>query len=140
EGKEKKGKVVESLGVGEPERRSQAPAQEGVRTGEIWAAATCLARDLVNEPANVVNPSFLAGRAEEIAGAGRLGLKVLDREDCEKLGMGAYVGVAQGSLEPPKFIHLTYKPPPPREGVVGFGKGITCDTGAMAHHLACATS
>ena len=129
--KEKNGKVLESFSVVEPERRSHAPAQEGVRTGEIWAAATCLARDLVNEPANVVNPSFLAGRAEEIAGAGRLGLKVLDREDCEKLGMGAYVGVAQGSLEPPKFIHLTYKPRRPRKRVVVIGKGITFDSGGL---------
>ena len=129
--KEKNGKVLESFSVVEPERRSQAPAQEGVRTGEIWAAATCLARDLVNEPANVVNPSFLAGRAEEIAGAGRLGLKVLDREDCKKLGMGAYVGVAQGSLEPPKFIHLTYKPRRPRKRVVVIGKGITFDSGGL---------
>jgi len=129
--KEKNGKVLESFAVVEPERRSQAPAQEGVRTGEIWAAATCLARDLVNEPANVVNPSFLAGRAEEIAGTGRLGLKVLDREDCEKLGMGAYVGVAQGSLEPPKFIHLTYKPRRARKRVVVIGKGITFDSGGL---------
>ncbi len=42
--------------------------------------------------------------------AGKLGLKVLERADCEKLGMGAYLGVAQGSQEPPKFIHLTYTP------------------------------
>ena len=130
--KEKNGKILEAFAVVEPDRRGQAPAQEGVRTGEIWAEATCLARDLVNEPANVVNPSFLASRAEEIASAGRLGLKVLDREDCEKLGMGAYVGVAQGSLEPPKFIHLTYKPRQrTRKRVVVIGKGITFDSGGL---------
>ena len=37
-------------------------------------------------------------------------LKVLEKEDCEKLGMGCYLGVAEASAEPPKFIHLTYKP------------------------------
>ena len=103
-----------------------------MRAGEIWAAATCLARDLVNEPANVVTPAYLAKRAQEIARSGRLGLKVLEREDCEKLGMGAYVGVAQGSLEPPKFIHLTYKPKQrARKRVVVIGKGITFDSGGL---------
>src|SRR5262249_3800524 len=52
--------------------------------------------------------------------------------DCEKLGMGAYVGVAQGSLEPPKFIHLTYKPRQrTRKRVVVIGKGITFDSGGL---------
>jgi leucyl aminopeptidase len=130
--KEKNGKALDAFAVVEPERRSQAPAQEGVRTGEIWAAATCLTRDLVNEPANVVNPAYLASRAREIARSGKLGLKVLEREDCEKLGMGAYVGVAQGSLEPPKFIHLTYKPRQrARKRVVVIGKGITFDSGGL---------
>ena len=130
--KEKSPKSLDSLAVSEPERRSQAAAEDGVRAGETWAAATCLARDLVNEPANVVTPAYLARRAQEIARAGRLGLKVLERADCAKLGMGAYVGVAQGSEEPPKFIHLTYKPKGrARKRVVVIGKGITFDSGGL---------
>ena len=130
--REKNGKVIESLAVVEPERRSQAAAREGVRLGEVWAAATCLARDLVNEPANVVTPAFLAERAREIARVGRLGLKVLEREDCADLAMGAYLGVAQGSQEPPKFIHLTYAPRArARKRVVVIGKGITFDSGGL---------
>src|SRR5262249_60608693 len=96
-----------------PEGRGRAAAGEGIRAGEIWSAATCLTRDLVNEPANVVTPAYLARRAQEIARAGRLGLKILERADCAKLGMGAYIGVAQGSEEPPKFIHLSYTPRSP---------------------------
>src|SRR5262249_24607598 len=65
--REKNGKVVESVAVVEPERRFSAAARERARVGEIWASATCLARDLVNEPANVVTPTFLAERAESIA-------------------------------------------------------------------------
>ena len=130
--KEKSPKRLDALAVSEPERRSQAAAEEGMRAGETWAAATCLARDLVNEPANVVTPAYLARRAQEIARAGRLGLKVLERADCAKLGMGAYVGVAQGSHEPPKFIHLTYKPKGrARKRVVVIGKGITFDSGGL---------
>jgi len=130
--KEKSPKSLDALAVIEPERRSQTAAGEGMRAGEIWAAATCLARDLVNEPANVVTPAYLARRAQQITRAGRLGLKVLERADCARLGMGAYVGVAQGSHEPPKFIHLTYKPKGrARKRVVVIGKGITFDSGGL---------
>jgi len=130
--KEKSPKSLDAFAVVEPERRSQGAAGQGVRAGEVWAAATCLARDLVNEPANVVTPAYLAQRAQEIALSGRVRLKVLERADCEKLGMGAYVGVAQGSLEPPKFLHLTYSPKGrPRKRVVVIGKGITFDSGGL---------
>ena len=130
--KEKSEKVIQSVAVVEPERRNHAAAREGLRLGEIWAGATCLARDLVNEPANVMTPTYLAGRAEEIAKAGGLELKVLERADCAKLAMGAYLGVAQGSQEPPKFIHLIYAPGRrPRKRVAVVGKGITFDSGGL---------
>jgi leucyl aminopeptidase len=58
---------------------------------------------------------------------------VLERADCKELGMGAYLGVAQGSIEPPKFIHLTYTPRGrrPRKRVALIGKGITFDSGGL---------
>jgi leucyl aminopeptidase len=130
--KEKSPKQLEALAVVEPEGRQRAAAGEGMRAGEIWATATCLTRDLVNEPANVVTPAYLARRAQEIARAGRLGLKILERADCAKLGMGAYIGVAQGSEEPPKFIHLSYTPRGrARRRVAIIGKGITFDSGGL---------
>ncbi|HEX5530400.1 MAG TPA: leucyl aminopeptidase [Methylomirabilota bacterium] len=130
--KEKNGKAVRTLTVLEPDRRGAAGAREGVRLGRIWADATCVTRDLVNEPANVVTPTFLARRAGEIARAGGLKLRVMDRAECAKLGMGAYVGVAQGSEEPPKFIHLTYTPSGrARRRVAIVGKGITFDSGGL---------
>ena len=116
----------------ETERRGQGAAREGLTLGELTAAAVCVARDLVNEPANVVTPTYLADRAAEIARAGKLEVKVLEREDCEKLGMGAYLGVARGSQEPPKFIHLQYAPGRrARKRVVVIGKGITFDSGGL---------
>jgi len=69
--KEKSSKVLESLTVLEPDRRQHLAAREGVRVGEACAAATCLARDLVNEPANMVTPTSLAACAEEIAQGGK---------------------------------------------------------------------
>ncbi|MFQ6538327.1 MULTISPECIES: leucyl aminopeptidase [Aphanothece] len=96
--------------------------------------ATCagveLARQLVAAPPNVATPQHLADTAAAIAAAHGLDLKVLERADCEALGMGAYLGVAQGSDLPPKFIHLIYRP----EGVASrrvalVGKGLTFDSG-----------
>lgn len=71
-----------------------------------------LRRQLVNAPPNVVTPTALAEAAAETAAAfpERLSLTVLEKADCEKLGMGSYLGVAEASAEPPKFIHLVYKP------------------------------
>ncbi len=130
--KEKSSKVLTGVTVLEPDARQGAAAREGARLGEIGAAATSLARDLVNEPANVVTPTYLADRAREIAKAGRLRVRVLDRDDCAKLGMGAFLGVAQGSQEPPRFIHLTYAPRRrARRKVVIIGKGITFDSGGL---------
>jgi len=130
--KDKNGKTVRALTVLEPDRRGAGAAREGLRLGRIWAEATCVTRDLVNEPANVVTPSFLARRAAEIARADGLKLRVMERTECAKLGMGAYVGVAQGSEEPPKFIHLTYTPPGrARRRVAIIGKGITFDSGGL---------
>ncbi len=130
--KEKSSKVLTGVTVLEPDARQGAAAREGARLGEIGATATSLARDLVNEPANVVTPTYLADRAREIAQAGRLRVRVLERDDCAKLGMGAFLGVAQGSQEPPRFIHLTYAPRRrARRKVVIIGKGITFDSGGL---------
>ncbi len=91
-----------------------------------------LARELVAAPANVVTPVSMAQTAEEIASQYGLALEILEREECEKLGMGAFLGVAQASEMPPKFIHLTYKPEgTPRRKVAIVGKGLTFDSGGL---------
>lgn len=95
-------------------------------------AGVFLARELVAAPANVVTPMSLAATAEELANTYGLELEILEREDCEKLGMGAFLGVAQASEMPPKFIHLTYKPEgTPRKKVAIVGKGLTFDSGGL---------
>ena len=130
--REKSEKRVEELRVVEPDGRRRREATEGARTGEIFAEATCLARDLVNSPANDVHPTYLAKTATEIAKEARLAVKVLDRAECEKLGMGAFLGVAAGSEQPPKFIHLSYTPTGKRRRRVAvIGKGITFDSGGL---------
>jgi len=130
--REKTEKRVEELRVVEPDGRRRGEATNGARTGEVFAQATCFARDLVNSPANDVHPTHLAKVASQIAKEARLGLSVLERADCQKLGMGAFLGVAAGSDQPPKFIHLTYTPAGKRRRRVAvIGKGITFDSGGL---------
>ncbi len=91
-----------------------------------------LARELVSAPANIVTPSVLAETTVAIAQEYGLELEILEREECEKLGMGAFLGVAQASDLPPKFIHLTYKPSgTPRRKLAIVGKGLTFDSGGL---------
>ncbi|MGB7247941.1 MAG: leucyl aminopeptidase [Phormidesmis sp.] len=91
-----------------------------------------LARELVAAPPNVVTPQKLADTATEIANDYGLKLEILERDQCEALGMGAYLGVAQASDLPPKFIHLTYQPEgaAPRKLAI-IGKGLTFDSGGL---------
>ncbi len=130
--REKVDKVVETLRVVEPDGRQRREAAEGVRRGQVFAEATWFARDLVNAPANDVHPTHLAEAAGEIARAGGLTLEVLDRAQCRKLGMGAFLGVAAGSEQPPKFIHLSWTPAGrSRKRVAIIGKGVTFDSGGL---------
>jgi leucyl aminopeptidase len=132
--REKNEKAVETLCVVAADGRQAREATEGARRGEIFARATWLARDLINAPANDVHPTHVAEVAKQVAREGKLKVKVLEREDCAKLGMGAFLGVAQGSPEqPPKFIHLTYTPDGrAAKKVAVIGKGITFDSGGLS--------
>ncbi|MEL6457499.1 MAG: leucyl aminopeptidase [Cyanobacteria bacterium J06621_15] len=91
-----------------------------------------LARELVAAPANELTPVTMAEIAQSIASEHGLEIEILEREDCEKLGMGAFLGVAQASDLPPKFIHLTYKPQgTPKRKLAIVGKGLTFDSGGL---------
>jgi leucyl aminopeptidase len=130
--KEKSDKAVETLKVVAGDGRVAREIGEGARRGDVFARSTWLARDLINAPANDVTPSHIAEVARQIAREAKLKVKVLEREDCAKLGMGAFLAVAQGSEEPPKFVHLTYTPSGrPTRRVAIIGKGITFDSGGL---------
>jgi leucyl aminopeptidase len=95
---------------------------------ETVATATHFARDLVNTPSNDMTPSALVRAARSLKNAS---VKVIDKAKAADLGMGAYLSVARGSAEPPKFIIITYKgkniPP-----VALIGKSITFDSGGIS--------
>ena len=93
-------------------------------------AGVNLARELVGAPPNTLTPSALAEKAVEIAKEYQLKFKILEKEDCQKIGMGAYLSVSQGSDLKPKFIHLTYQPKKEiKRRIVLIGKGLTFDSG-----------
>lgn len=109
--------------------------RKAVERGNAIAGGVNIARDLVNMPAQVMTPSALAEIAEHVAkDAGKnVSVKVLEREECEALGMGAYLAVDAGSDTALKFIHLTYVPErSTRKRVAVVGKGVTFDSGGLS--------
>ena len=126
-------KVVDSFSVVVPE--AAAPLEEALVRGRIVAEAQNFTRDLVSEPANRLTPAVLAERARQMAAEQGLECEILDRERMQQLGMGALLGVAMGSSQPPALIVLRYRPERPGpEGVhLGLiGKGVTFDTGGIS--------
>lgn len=103
----------------------------GLAAGAIAGRATAFARDIENQSANVCTPTKLAQHARSFAG-GRIKTKILDRAAMQKLKMGALLGVAQGSAEPPKFLVMEYRVPGAKGNVCIVGKGLTFDTGGIS--------
>jgi leucyl aminopeptidase len=112
-----------------------APLQQALDRARVIAESQNFARALANEPSNRMTPTVLAQRAHEVAGEDGLECEVLDQDRMRQLGMGALLGVAQGSAEPPVLIILRYrpfeeKPGSPHLGLVG--KGVTFDSGGIS--------
>ena len=128
------GNGVHTVTIVERDAGAVAALADGVAVGATLAEATMLARDLVNHPANVMTPTRMADAAREVAAAVGLELDVMDRDRMAEHGMGAFLGVAQGSEEPPKLIVLTYRGDPdhPGNNLGLVGKGITFDTGGIS--------
>ncbi|MCX8052401.1 MAG: leucyl aminopeptidase [Armatimonadetes bacterium] len=105
---------------------------QGIRRAEIVGNAVTFARDLVNEPSNVVTPSYLSSVAEEIARENSLECRVLDRQGIEEAGMELLAAVARGSAQEPRFVELKYKTSDNLKTIALIGKGITFDSGGYS--------
>ncbi len=103
--------------------------------GRIIADAQNFTRDLVNEPSNKLTPRILAEKAEAMAREAGLAVEILDEKKITVLKMGALLSVAQGSIEPPRVMVVTYTPANSKPGapVIGLvGKAVTFDTGGIS--------
>ncbi|MFC2066529.1 leucyl aminopeptidase [Chloroflexota bacterium] len=107
--------------------------EKGSAKGKVLAEATNLARNMADEPANYMTPAHMAETAISLAKSYGLEISIFEREQLVELGMGALLGVAQGSQQPPKFIVLRYKGSDSDETDVALvGKGITFDSGGIS--------
>ncbi len=125
---------IEDLLIVERDSSKLGELEKGVERGRLMAEVAILARDMVNEPANVMTPTRMAEIARQVADEEGLEIRVLERQHMEELGMGAFLGVARGSDQPPKLIVLQYSGDPdnPSNNLGLIGKGITFDTGGIS--------
>ena len=106
-------------------------AEKEISTGEKLASAQIFSRELVNEPGCVIYPSVLAEKAQEVAKKYNLDCEVWDENKLKSEHMGGILAVGSGSKNPPRFIHLTYKPQGATKKIAFVGKGITFDSGGL---------
>jgi leucyl aminopeptidase len=127
-----------SLIANESEKTTRAEIQKGFEEGLAVAEAQNFTRSLVNEPGNVLTPTELGKRAAAMCAEMGLKCEVYSTEKLHELKMGAFWAVAQGSVEPPALIVMTYEPAQKKgqsadAPVLGLvGKGITFDTGGIS--------
>ena len=107
---------------------------DAVRRGAALGDATNVARRLANEPSNILTPRVFAREAVEAVEGSGITVEVLDEHAIAKLGMGLFLGVAQGSREPPRLLVMRHDPPdaPPSPLLALIGKGVTFDSGGIS--------
>jgi len=108
-------------------------AERACARARARAAGVNWARDLASTPANLLTPTALADAAEQMAGEEGLTFRRMDRDECARLGMNAFLSVAQGSRQPPWFLTLEYAGAgggSPTYALVG--KGLTFDAGGIS--------
>ena len=124
----------EHLTVVELDKTRAKAIDAGVKLGSTVAKASITARNMVNEPANHMTPSRMAEAAQKVASDQGLKIEIMENAQMKKMGMGAFMGVAQGTDEPAKLIVLRYDGDPenPENNLGLIGKGITFDTGGIS--------
>ena len=115
------------------DKAQNSAAEAGLKHGLAISAGVSLAKDLGNLPPNICTPTYLGEQAKKLAKTYGFKVEVLGQKEIEKLGMGSFLGVAQGSVEPPRFIVLQHlKGKKSQKPTVLVGKGITFDTGGIS--------
>ena len=131
----KNDKFIESVSIAGYGNGEKSAGEKGIARGRIIGEAQNFTRDLVNEPSNKLTPRVLAEKAQAMAKEAGLAVEVLDEKKIADMKMGALLSVAQGSVEPPRMIVITYTPANAKPGapVIGLvGKAVTFDTGGIS--------
>ena len=103
-----------------------------IRNGSVRAEAQNYARDLANEPGNVISPAELAALASAMARERGLECEIIDEVKMGEMGMKGILSVGSGSHNPPRLIHLVYRPEgASRDRIAFVGKGLTFDSGGL---------
>jgi leucyl aminopeptidase len=110
----------------------QSGVQAAVAAAQIVCAGVCLARDLVNAPGNVKSPQELAERCRREGEAAGCTCTILHRQELENEGMGALLGVAQGSMREPCLIILEYRGGGDKDPLALVGKAVVFDSGGIS--------
>lgn len=128
---EEKPLALKTVIINLSDSKQKKACETALKQGEAIANGVSLTKNLANLPSNICTPTFLAEQSQELAKAfSSIKTKVLNEPQMLKLGMGALLGVAQGSLEEAKLISIEYKGAAKSKAPVALvGKGITFDTG-----------
>ena len=128
----KRKRVLGKIMLHVADRSEASAAGAAVDRAVAIAEGITLAKDLGNLPANICTPTYLAEQARALGSEQGLEVTILDEPDIRKLGMSAFLAVADGSRQPPKLIVMEYRGGAPESRpVVLVGKGITFDTGGV---------
>jgi leucyl aminopeptidase len=126
---------LRKLTLSVPQRSDLTAGEKSAAQGLAIAHGMDLARDLGNLPGNVCTPVYLADRAKQLGTEfPDVTVKILERKECEDLGMGSFLSVTNGSDQPPRFIVLEYMQSQRKQAkpCVLVGKGITFDSGGIS--------
>ncbi len=132
EDQERKKTTLEGFGLVDGESGRARALREGARRGEILAEAANFAREVGNAPGNEITPATLAEAAERLAVEVGLEAEVLGPREMKAQGMGALLGVAQGSSQKPRLIVLRYARAGKQPPYALVGKAVTFDSGGIS--------
>ena len=123
---------IESFEIVELAAEKLDDIEQGILRGQILGDAIVFARDLANEPSNVVTPEYLADTATQIATEFGMQCRIKDRKGIENAGLGLLSAVAKGSAVEPRFVELAYQSTGAEKTIAVIGKGVTFDTGGYS--------
>ena len=125
-------KKIEGVTIVTRDKAKLAVIREAVRDASVIASSVNFARDLIGAPSNDKTPRLFVERLTLAAREAGARLTVYDEKQLAKMGFGAFLGVAKGSVEPPRFVVLEHRGGARGKPIVLVGKGITFDSGGIA--------